>query len=95
VAGWWRQAVRQAEADGGFPVLFWRQDRDEWRAVWPLAVSLTTQHAAMWTGYEWTAEGSPDAWAAVCRDLLPAPKRQEAVSWATVYRELHNPPCQP
>jgi Holliday junction resolvase len=71
VAGWWRQAVSQSEAAGSIPVLFWRQDRDEWRAVWPLAVSLTMQHAAMWTGYQWTAEGSIDAWAAIYRELLP------------------------
>lgn len=71
VAGWWGQAVRQADAEGSIPALFWRQDRDEWRAVWPLAVSLTMQRAAMWTGYEWTAESSIEAWAAVYRELLP------------------------
>lgn len=69
VAGWWRQAVDQAEAAGGIPVLFWRQDRDEWRAVWPLSAGAAGQ-AAVWTGYESTVEGSPEAWAVVYRELI-------------------------
>ncbi|MDC6177810.1 hypothetical protein [Ralstonia solanacearum] len=40
VRGWWEQAARQATTAGQTPVLFWRQDRDEWRAVWPVAASL-------------------------------------------------------
>jgi len=83
VAGWWNQAVRQAEADGGIPVLFWRQDRDEWRAVWPLAVSLTMQQAAMWSGYEWTAEGSIEAWAAIYRELIPMNNQSAQGQWDT------------
>ena len=74
VATWWRQAVAQAEAAGGIPVLFWRQDRDEWRAVWPVATTLAMQRADMWTAYEWTAEGSIEAWAAIHRDLLVSPR---------------------
>jgi Holliday junction resolvase len=66
---WWVQAVVQAERSGAVPVLLYRQDRDEWRAVWPLATTLTHQQAAMWAGYEWTTEGSPEAWAAVVREL--------------------------
>ncbi|NZA00577.1 hypothetical protein H0I39_00075 [Ottowia beijingensis] len=69
IAGWWAQAAAQAERHGGIPLLF-RQDRDAWRAVWPLSVNLTMQTAAMWRGYEWTAEGSPKAWAAVFRETL-------------------------
>lgn len=69
VAGWWRQAVDQAEAAGGIPVLFWRQDRDEWRAVWPLSAGAADR-AAVWTAYEWTVEGSPEAWAVVYRELV-------------------------
>jgi hypothetical protein len=68
VRGWWEQAARQATAERLLPVLFYRQDRDEWRAVWPVAASLATQHAGMWGGYGWTVEGSIEAWAAVARD---------------------------
>ncbi len=71
IAAWWAQAVAQAERAGAMPLLLYRADRDTWRAVWPLSVSLTMQTAAMWRGYDWTAEGSPDAWAAVFRESLP------------------------
>jgi hypothetical protein len=39
IAAWWKQAVEQAGA-GDWPVLFFRADRDAWRAVWPLGVHL-------------------------------------------------------
>ena len=59
IAAWWRQTVEQADT-GERPVLFFRQDRDDWRAVWPLSVR--------WLGYEMTAEGSVEAWAAAARE---------------------------
>ena len=64
IAAWWRQIVRQAERAAALPVLFFRVDRDGWRAVWPLAVLLTHQKADYWKAYEWTTEGSAEAWAA-------------------------------
>lgn len=67
IAGWWRQSCAQAR--DGLPVLFYRLDRDSWRAVWPVVVSMQTQTAEMWSGYEWTCEGSIDAWAAVAREI--------------------------
>lgn len=69
IAGWWRQAC--AQAGELVPVLFYRLDRDSWRAVWPVAIGLHLQDACQWAGYEWTAEGSVEAWAAVARDLKP------------------------
>lgn len=66
IAGWWRQAVTQAK--GLLPVLFYRLDRDSWRAVWPVAVSMRAA-SEIWMGYEWTAEGSVEAWAAVAREV--------------------------
>ena len=68
IARWWGQATAQAARDGGRPVLFYRQDRDEWRAVWPLTVALAVESA--WDGYEWTTEGAPEAWAAVFRETM-------------------------
>ena len=78
IAGWWRQTCAQAttphagasdgKANVCIPVLFYRLDRDQWRAVWPVAVGLKLQQACQWSGYEWTAEGSVEAWAAVARD---------------------------
>jgi len=68
VRGWWEQAARQAAAVGQTPVLFWRQDRDEWRAVWPVAESLAIPSTEIWGAYGWTVEGSIEAWAAVARE---------------------------
>ena len=67
IARWWRQAVDQAGTD--LPVLFYRADRDSWRAVWPLAASLAPRQTEPWKAYEWTTEGSVQAWAAVAREL--------------------------
>ena len=66
IGAWWRQTVEQAT--GLLPVLFFRSDRDSWRAVWPVAVHLADQRSEFWSGYEWTVEGSVEAWAAVARD---------------------------
>ncbi len=71
IAGWWRQTVAQAERAGAVPVLFFRADRDTWRAVWPLAALLTHQTADYWRAYEWTAEGAIAAWAAAARESRP------------------------
>ena len=66
IAAWWDQACEQSS--GAIPVLCYRLDRDQWRAVWPVAVGLQVQQACQWAGYEWTVEGSLQAWAAVARD---------------------------
>lgn len=67
LAAWWRQTV--AQAGDARPALFFRLDRDSWRAVWPLAVSMNCPPSA-WAGYEWTIEGSVEAWAAVARESI-------------------------
>jgi len=69
IAAWWAQAVAQARPAGLLPVLLFRRDRDQWRAVWPVGVHLALQERDYWTGYEWTVEGTPDAWAAVAREI--------------------------
>ena len=69
VRSWWAQAVDQSSPTGAIPVLLYRQDRDEWRAVWPLAICLSTQTAVMWSGYEWTTEGGIEAWCATVREV--------------------------
>lgn len=71
IRAWWAQTVAQAERAKALPVLFYRRDRDEWRAVWPVSVGCVTQSAEMWTGYQWTVEGSVMAWAAVAREAHP------------------------
>ena len=68
IARWWQQTL--AQAGGLLPVLFYRADRGEWRAVWPLAITLAQQRADHWQGIEWTADTSVQAWAAAARDGL-------------------------
>lgn len=81
IASWWRQTVEQAttlandseNAPHGLltlPMLLFRANHDQWRAVWPAAIHLTTQRADYWAGYEWTAETSVQCWAAVARELV-------------------------
>lgn len=65
---WWGQAVEQADRDGAKPVLFYRVNRGDWRAVWPTAALLTMQHADWWTEYDWTADTTVQAWVAVARE---------------------------
>ena len=67
IAGWWRQTCAQSQDD--MPVLFYRLDRDSWRAVWPVSATLKLQTAVMWSGYEWTCDGAVAAWAAVAREI--------------------------
>lgn len=62
IAAWWRQAHAQAAgAAADVPVLLYRLDRDQWRAVWPVSVAQWRN----WPGYIWTVEGSIEAWASV------------------------------
>jgi hypothetical protein len=61
--------VAQADRGGDRPVLFYRLDRAEWRAVWPLAVVLVEQRANYWRGFEWMADTTISAWPAVAREV--------------------------
>lgn len=66
ITSWWKQAV--AQSNGALPVLMYRLDRADWRAVWPASVLLTMQSAPMWEQIEWTCESTVEVWAAVCRE---------------------------
>ncbi len=67
---WWGQAVAQAAAGRCVPVLFYRLDRHDWRAMWPLAVLLAEQRSNYWIDVEWTCTTTIEAWAAVARNLV-------------------------
>jgi hypothetical protein len=58
IACWWKQCVSQAGVEK--PVLLYRFNHGEWRAVWQLS--------RQWITYEWTVEGSVAAWAFVARE---------------------------
>lgn len=70
ITGWWLQACAQAEAVGTVPALLFRRDRDQWRAVWPLALHVGAAPAGAWLGYGLTVEGTPEAFAAVVRERI-------------------------
>ena len=69
IARWWSQASEKARREVKLPVLLFRGDRDQWRAVWPLPAHLRTQSVDRWRDYAWTVEGSPKAWAAAAREF--------------------------
>ena len=64
---WWAQSVSQS--GNSIPLVIYRADRRDWRAVWPVALRMIEQRAEYWRGYEWTVEGSLQAWAAVAREV--------------------------
>ena len=66
---WWRQAVEQA-GPNEVPALFYRIPRKGWRVRWPLSAVLVFQRADDWLDLAWTAETTPEAWAAVVRERL-------------------------
>ena len=65
IARWWAQAV--AQTGDLLPVLFYRVDRDSWRAVWPVATAFGPK-TEIWRSYAWTADMTVDAWAAAARE---------------------------
>ena len=71
VARWWAQTVEQA-ALGEWPVLFYRADRCEWRAVFPLAAAMNLDPIQPPCTIEWTVTTSVQAWAAVAREAVTA-----------------------
>lgn len=68
IAEWWRQAALQAVRSGSLPLLLYREDRSEWRARWPLSLVI----AAPVDVADWTADTTPEAWAAVNSLARPA-----------------------
>lgn len=67
-AKWWAQAVAQAGSDR--PVLLYRVDRGDWRAVWPLAALLAPSGMGTWLVFRWTVNSGLEAWTAVAREGL-------------------------
>lgn len=66
IATWWEQAKRQGLIERKTPVLFYRKDRDEWRAVWPAAQLIG---GSKWADYPLTVESSVEVWAAAAREV--------------------------
>lgn len=68
IAGWWEQAVAQAAKEQALPVLFYRLDRQEWRAVFHCGAVIDS--GEFWRGYDWTFTSTPKAWVAVMRERM-------------------------
>ena len=70
---WWEQAERQAIKEFALPVLFYRKDRDDWRAVWQLypdRIAFAVVSEPIQNSYVWTVDGSVDAWCDVARGMM-------------------------
>lgn len=65
---WWAQTVEQAVRAGQIPVLFYKRQAGEWRAVWPGEIYGSDEWC---TGHAYAHEGSVEAWAAVARNWVP------------------------
>ena len=70
VREWWEQACRQAQ--GSIPLLVYKRQRGEWRAVYPMCVHLAYQEADWWKDFDFTCEVSLEAWACVAREICNA-----------------------
>lgn len=72
---WWEQAVAQMLRDGDSdvlnPALFYRQSRRDWRVLWPLSAAITVPFGVMWPAHDYAVESTPEAWAAVVREMAP------------------------
>ncbi len=67
VAQWWQQALAQALATECEPVLFYRADRGQWRAVWraQLVLAQSVHHQPDLAAGA-TIEADPATWWALC-----------------------------
>jgi len=63
---WWSQACRQS--NGMIPLLVYKRQRGEWRAVYPLCLHLSYQESDWWHDFDYTIECSLEAWATVARE---------------------------
>lgn len=69
VREWWAQAVEQARRAQLLPVLFYKRQPGEWRAVWLLG-TCNERDLTGTVDYWHTVEGSVGAWASVARELV-------------------------
>ncbi len=67
---WWAQTVEQAEQASLLPALFYRLPRRPWRVMWPLSCVMVQQRSSDWMDVEFAADTTPEAWAAVVREIL-------------------------
>lgn len=62
VVQWWAQAVQQSRRTNTLPVLFYRADRAEWRAVWPAGLHMTPRQHPLSPHFDDTLTSDPLTW---------------------------------
>lgn len=91
---WWMQAYEQSRKPGykpAIPVLFYRLDRQPWRAMWPLAACMMSTESlsaadindSKWWDIKYTVTGTIEAWATVARDVAAVLDQRAAESRGT------------
>lgn len=59
---WWLQAVQQSRATNVLPVLFFRVDRSDWRAVWAAELHLSPRPSTLSASFDDTLTATPETW---------------------------------
>ena len=67
VRRWWAQA--QEQSGSLWPVLIYKRQRGEWRAVWPMSAVIGLRPVDAQIEYGDTAETSIDGWVLVAKEL--------------------------
>ena len=65
---WWLQAVQQSRKTNAWPVLFYRLDRSDWRAIWPAQLHLSPRPSTLSASFDDTVSGTPATWWALVRE---------------------------
>ena len=59
---WWAQAVAQSRRTNALPVLVYRADRSDWRAVWPAELHLPQRPGTLSASFDSTLNATPSTW---------------------------------
>ena len=66
---WWVQAVKQSRATNVWPLLVYRVDRADWRAVWPAEMHITPRPSTLSARFDDTLQATPETWWALVKGL--------------------------
>lgn len=62
VRTWWAQACEQGRRTNALPVLFYRQDRGAWCAVWAAGLHLSPRPNTLSASFDDTLTATPATW---------------------------------
>lgn len=75
---WWPQAIEQALEVGALPVLFYRGDRQPWRAVWPSGLHVVPRPPVLSVSFTHSLTGDPSIWWELAGRSPPAVRQRAA-----------------